>query len=85
MRLPPTNLGCIAAIGALGLVLAVLAGCMTPHPVAWRGDSDSVDVYYDGTIDHALPAAREHCAEYGRVPRIRETAGDFAYFDCVRP
>ena len=36
-------------------------------------------------IDGATLVARQHCAQYERVPRFLEAQENVAFFDCVRP
>jgi hypothetical protein len=78
------------SIAAVVLVLAAgagatLSGCTGPHPFVRTGDANSVEVIYSGDAASALPAARQHCARYERVPRPVNAGADIAVFDCVRP
>jgi hypothetical protein len=71
---------------AVALVLSVgapLVGCNGPHPFVRDGDANSVDVFYSGDVATAWPAAREHCAQYERVPKYVDAALGIASFKCV--
>jgi len=68
------------AAGAAG---AALSGCSGPHPFVRAGDANSVEVGYSGDAASALPAARQHCAKYERVPRLVNAGENIAIFDCV--
>ena len=68
----------------LALGAAVLSGCTAPHPAVLAGDANSVEVSYGGDVASALPLARRHCAQFERVPHLRDAALDIAIFDCVR-
>jgi hypothetical protein len=50
-----------------------------------QGDANTAQVGYSGRIDDATLVAKQHCAQYERVPRFLEAGEDVAYFDCVRP
>ena len=43
-----------------------------------------MQVEYGGDVASAWPLARRHCAEFERVPSLRETDGNVATFDCVK-
>jgi hypothetical protein len=60
-----------------------LFGCIEPHPFVRAGNADSVEVLYGGDVASALPAARRHCAQFERVPRLVNAGEDMALFDCV--
>lgn len=66
-------------LGALG------PACAGPKPFLLQGDASSAQVGYSGDIDAATPVARQHCAQYERVPRFLEAEENVAFFDCVRP
>jgi hypothetical protein len=70
------------AFGAAG---AVLSGCSAPHPAIRDGDANGVEISYAGDVASALPLARLHCAQFERVPRLRDAGLDIAIFDCVHP
>jgi hypothetical protein len=67
------------------LAIAVLSGCTAPHPTIRNGDANSVEISYAGDVASALPLARQHCAQFERVPRLVDPGLDVAVFDCVRP
>ena len=72
----------IAAV-LLVLACATLSGCVEPQPFVRAGNADSVEVVYSGDAASALPAARQHCAQFERVPRLVNAGADIALFDCV--
>jgi hypothetical protein len=61
---------------------ALLAGCLEQHSFVRSGDATSAEIMYSGNIAEALPIAKQHCAAYGRVPRLVDTSPDIAYFAC---
>jgi len=61
---------------------ALLAGCLEQHSFLRSGDATSAEIMYSGDIAQALPIAKQHCAAYGRVPRLVDTSPDVAYFAC---
>ena len=65
--------------GALG------SACTGPKPFLLQGDANSAQVGYSGDIDGATLVARQHCAQYERVPHFLEAEENVAFFDCVRP
>jgi hypothetical protein len=67
----------ICALAAAG------AGC-TPQVVAMNGDANGVDVTYAGDLAASTDVARNHCAQYGRVPRYIGKGTDHVYFECDR-
>ncbi|HEV2335568.1 MAG TPA: hypothetical protein VGS13_08735 [Stellaceae bacterium] len=71
----------VALAFALG---AALSGCVEPHPFIVEGDAKSVSVTYSGDVANALPLARQHCAQFERVPQLVDPGVDTAEFDCVR-
>jgi hypothetical protein len=68
------------ATGAAG---ATVSGCTGPHPFVRDGNANSVEVVYGGDVASAMPAARQHCAQFERVPRLVNAGADIAVFDCV--
>ena len=62
---------------------ALLSGCSGPHPFVRKGDANSVEIIYSGDAESAWPVARQHCAQYERVPRLVNAGVDLAIFDCV--
>jgi hypothetical protein len=77
------------AIAALMLVVgaaaAALSGCTAPHPYVRDGNANSVEIAYAGDVASTLPLARQHCAEFERVPRLVDPGADLAVYECVRP
>jgi hypothetical protein len=72
----------------IGAIAAALAGCGVfwgQQPVLQKGDATSAEILYSGDIANAVPLARQHCAGYGRVPRLTDTTPGIAYFACDRP
>ena len=59
-----------------------LWGCLGSTPLLQAGDASSAEIMYSGDVENALPLAKQHCASYGRVPRLVETAPQIAYFAC---
>lgn len=71
---------------ALLAIAALLAGCDIPHQdAAMQGGVDGVIINYVGDLNETLPLARQHCARYERVPLLRQTKDNYAYYSCVRP
>jgi len=68
------------ATGAAGVALS---SCTAPHPFVREGDANSVEITYAGDVASALPVAREHCAQYERVPQLVNAGADLAIFNCV--
>jgi hypothetical protein len=76
------------SIAAIALALAAgaaLTGCTGPHPYISEGDANSVEVAYPGDVQNALPLARQHCAQFERVPRLVDAGAGTALFNCVHP
>jgi hypothetical protein len=68
------------------LLLGMLgSACAAPKPFLLQGDANSAQVGYSGDIGAATLVARQHCAQYERVPRFLEAQENVAFFDCVRP
>jgi len=65
--------------GALG------SACTGPKPFLLQGNASSAQVGYSGDIEGATLVARQHCAQYERVPHFLEAEENVAFFDCVRP
>lgn len=69
--------------------LIVLGGlttaCEGPKPFLIQGDASSAEVGYSGNVESAPAVAKQHCAQYERVPRFLEAQENVAFFDCVRP
>ncbi len=68
----------VIALGAL------VGGCDPPHhDTAMQGNANGVVINYVGDIAETLPLARQHCAQYERVPVLHETKDDNAVYFCV--
>jgi hypothetical protein len=63
---------------------AFIGGCVQKQNVAMRGNADSVMINYVGDIADTLPIARQHCAQYERVPVLRVDKDNYATYACVR-
>jgi hypothetical protein len=76
-------------VGAAGAAIIVLttgvAGCRGPADAIVRGNADTVDILYDGDIAGALRLARQHCAQFERIPQQRQTKDNVVTFQCVVP
>ena len=70
---------------AISTTLIWLAGCTAPHPYIRQSDANSVVISYSGDIASTLPLARQHCAQFGRVPELAQKGIDLADYDCVKP
>jgi hypothetical protein len=67
------------------LFAALGSACTGPKPFLLQGDANSAQVGYSGDIDGTTLVARQHCAQYERLPRFLEAQENVAFFDCVRP
>ncbi len=81
----PMTRSIAAVVLATSAAGAALCGCNGPHPFVRKGDANSVEISYGGDPASALPLARQHCAQYERVPRLVDAGVGLAIFDCVRP
>ena len=68
-------------VAALLLFLPLL-GCLERDAFLQEGNANSAQVMYSGDVANALPVAKQHCAGYGRAPRLVDTAPGIAYFAC---
>jgi hypothetical protein len=75
----------VGAAGAAIIVLAGLAGCRGPADVIVRGNADTVDILSHGDIAGASRLARQHCAQFERMPQERQTKDNVVTFQCVVP
>lgn len=66
-------------VGSLG------TACTGPQPFLLQGDAGSAEVGFSGDVDATTAVARQHCAQYERVPRFLEAEENVAFFDCVLP
>lgn len=64
-----------------GLVVA----CAGEEPFLLQGDAYSAQVGFSRDLEGATRVARQHCAQYERVPRFLEAEENVAFFDCVLP
>jgi hypothetical protein len=64
---------------------AASAACAGSKPFLLQGDANSAQVGYSGRIEGATLVARQHCAQYEKVPRFLEAEENIAFFDCVPP
>jgi hypothetical protein len=75
----------IALSGAVAIG-GVLAGCL-PHEdkIIMDGKADGVVIQYYGDLAETLPLARQHCAQYERVPKERSHSVEknLVIYDCV--
>ena len=67
------------------LVGGLFAACTGSVPFLLQGDANSAQVGFSGSVEAATAVAKQHCAQYERVPRFLEATEDIAFFDCVRP
>jgi hypothetical protein len=72
----------IAAIAALGLAFAGCAATVTNRLLG--GNADGVAIRFAGDIGATLPLAQQHCAQYERVPQLRDTSDDIVNYACIR-
>jgi hypothetical protein len=72
----------IAAIAALGIALTGCAAIVTNRILG--GNADGVAIRFAGDIDATLPLAQQHCAQYERVPQLRDTNDDIVNYACIR-
>jgi hypothetical protein len=64
---------------------ALLVGCALAHQdTVMGGNADGVVINYFGDIAETLPMARRHCAQYERVPVLRQTKDNNVFYACVR-
>jgi hypothetical protein len=74
---------------AQGFVIALgmfVGGCNLPHQdMTIGGNANGVIINYVGDVADTLPLARQHCAQYERVPVLHETKDDNAIYFCVSP
>jgi hypothetical protein len=75
----------LAARFSLLALSALLGACAQHHAIAMRGNANGVMINYVGDVSDTLPVARQHCAQYERVPVLRLNKDDYATYDCVTP
>lgn len=73
----------------LALLVAALAlsacASMRVLPAGVSGNETYVTVSNVWNSGEALPYATRHCAQYGKVPRMKHSEGYSVVFDCVTP
>jgi hypothetical protein len=67
------------------ILSASMIGCLEQHSFLRSGNATSAEIMYSGDVAHAVPIAKQHCAGYGRVPRLVDTAPGVAYYVCDQP
>jgi len=72
----------VLVAGALGATAATCAG---EKPFLLQGDAYSAQVGFSRDLEGAARVARQHCAQYERVPRFLEAQENVAFFGCVLP
>jgi hypothetical protein len=64
----------------------ILSGCMNSRVFIREGNANSVEIGYSGSnVADTLPRARQHCAQFERVPQLVDADGEVATYDCRRP
>jgi hypothetical protein len=82
----PVSQHLASLLGALAFFLVActfLAACTGPSPFVRAGNANSVEISYSGDVDAALSLARQHCAQFEKVPRLIDTGPNVAVFNCV--
>jgi hypothetical protein len=51
---------------------------------ALLGNADGVMINYAGDVALTLPIARQHCAQYERVPVLRANKDNYATYACMK-
>jgi hypothetical protein len=74
-----------AARHFLAMLACLLFGCVQAQDVAMRGNANLVQINYVGDVADTLPLARQHCAQYERIPVLHETKPDYVIYFCVKP
>jgi hypothetical protein len=64
---------------------SLVVGCVGDQPFLLQGDAYSAQVGFSRDLEGATRVARQHCAQYERVPRFLEAEENVAFFDCVLP
>jgi hypothetical protein len=77
-------------VTARQIVLVIVAGglaaaCAGERPFLLQGDPYSAQVGFSRDLEGATRVARQHCAQYERVPRFLEAQENVAFYDCVLP
>jgi hypothetical protein len=82
MQRRPTRRPGLAAICVWGILAA---GC-TADPIknmVMEGNADGVAIQFAGDVGATLPLAQKHCAQYERVPRLRDTRDEIVNYACI--
>lgn len=68
-------------------LVATLSSCasMRVMPAGVSGNEAYVSISNVWNSAEALPYATKHCAQYGKVPRMKHSEGYSVVFDCVVP
>ncbi len=82
MQRRPTRRPGLAAICIWGILTAGCAAAPTKNTVM-EGNADSVAIQFAGDVGATLPLAAKHCAQYERVPQLRNTRDDIVNYACV--
>jgi hypothetical protein len=78
-----TPLFCAAAIGAM---TAGLGGCLPTQPAHMiQGNEDGVVIMFFGDHNATIPLARQHCAQYEKVPDPISVYDDKITYACICP
>jgi hypothetical protein len=75
----PRQIALLLVVGGLGIA------CSGAKPFLLQGNASSAQVGYSGNLNGATLVAKQHCAQFERVPRFVEAEENIAFFDCVRP
>jgi hypothetical protein len=78
------NAGKVRSLFFLLAVGSLAAACLQEKPILLQGDANSAQVGFSRDIEAATAVARQHCAQYERVPRFAEAEENVAYFDCLK-
>jgi hypothetical protein len=53
--------------------------------VLLQGDANSAEILYRDDLNAAADLAKQHCAQYERIPQLVAAGLGTAYYNCVRP
>lgn len=67
------------------MLLVSACASMRVFPAGVSGNEAFVTVSNVWNSSEALPYATKHCAQYGKVPRMKHSEGYSVVFDCVAP
>lgn len=67
------------------MLLLALTGCASMRliPAGVSGNEAFVTISNVWNSSEALPYATKHCAQYGKIPRMKQTESYSVVFDCV--